>query len=145
MGGKDANGAALVFHQAVLIALLCGAIVLTLGYLFAGSYMAAVAADTPTAAAGRTYLHYYLPGLAMQFSLVALAAGVRGTGIAKPVMLIQLASLALNAMLAPVLINGMLGLPALGVAGAGLARAASFAWRYWSVWRSGLSRVDVLA
>ncbi|HEX7121945.1 MAG TPA: MATE family efflux transporter, partial [Gemmatimonadaceae bacterium] len=57
--------------------------------------------------------------------LVAMGSALRGTGIAKPTMLVQMATVVLNALLAPVFIAGWLtGVP-LGVAGAGLASSVS--------------------
>jgi putative MATE family efflux protein len=89
--------------------------------------MAAVAADASTAAAGATYLRWYVPGLALQFAMVAMGSALRGTGIAKPTMLVQLATVLLNIVLAPVLIAGVgTGRP-LGVAGAGLASTLAVA------------------
>jgi putative MATE family efflux protein len=120
-GRKDQPEANLLFNQALLLSGLVGALVLIAGYAGAHAYMAALAADQATVAAGRTYLYWYLPGLAAQFAMVAMGAALRGTGIVKPTMVVQLVSLLLNALLAPVLIAGIgTGRP-LGVAGAGLA------------------------
>jgi len=52
-------------------------------------YMHYMAADAATAAAGTTYLAWYLPGLALQFAVVGMASALRGTGIVKPTMLVQ--------------------------------------------------------
>jgi putative MATE family efflux protein len=120
-GRKDQPEANLLFNQALLLSALVGALVLIVGYAGTHAYMAALAADPATVAAGRTYLYWYLPGLAAQFAIVAMGAALRGTGIVKPTMVVQLVSLALNVILAPVLIAGIgTGRP-LGVAGAGLA------------------------
>jgi putative MATE family efflux protein len=81
----------------------------------------AIAADVPTVRAGTDYLYWYLPGMALQFALVAMGSALRGTGIVKPTMIVQMLTVALNILLAPVLIAGWgTGIP-LGVAGAGLA------------------------
>jgi putative MATE family efflux protein len=54
-------------------------------------------------------------------------SGLRGTGVVQPTMFVQMATVLLNAILAPVLIAGWLtGVP-LGVAGAGLASTLSVA------------------
>jgi putative MATE family efflux protein len=120
-GRKDQPEANLLFNQAVLLSALVGALVLIVGYAATHAYMAALAADAATVAAGRTYLYWYLPGLAAQFAMVAMGAALRGTGIVKPTMVVQLASVLLNVVLAPVLIAGLgTGRP-MGVAGAGLA------------------------
>ena len=90
--------------------------------------MGTVGADAATTAAGMTYLHWFLPGLALQFALVAMGSALRGTGIVKPTMLVQMLTVLLNAVLAPVLIAGWgTGRP-LGVAGAGLASTIAIAF-----------------
>lgn len=124
-GRKDQTDANVVFNQGVLLSATCAAITIIGGYAYAGTYMQAVAADAATAAAGTTYLHFYLPGLALQFALVTMGAALRGTGIAKPTMIVQMLTVVLNALLAPLLIAGWgTGRP-LGVAGAGLASSIS--------------------
>jgi putative MATE family efflux protein len=116
-----------VFNQSLSIATLCALLTLTGGYFFIAPYMRTFGADTEVQAAGIDYLYWYLPGLALQFALIAMGSALRGTGIAKPTMLVQMVTVLLNAILAPVLIAGWgLGHP-LGVAGAGLATSISIA------------------
>lgn len=121
VGRKDKAEANVIFNQAnALGALLFGATLVGF-YPLAGWYMRALGADAATAEAGRLYLYFFIPGLALQFVLTALGAALRATGIVKPTMLASMASLSLNVVLAPVLIAGWgTGRP-LGVAGAGLA------------------------
>ncbi|MEP6766350.1 MAG: MATE family efflux transporter [Gemmatimonadaceae bacterium] len=127
-GRKDQPDANMIFNQSLLIATLCAAITLVGGYLFTGSYMRAVAADAATAEAGATYLRYYLPGLGLQFALVTMGSALRGTGIAKPAMVVQILTVVMNALLAPLLIAGWITNHPLGVAGAGLASSISIAF-----------------
>jgi putative MATE family efflux protein len=127
VGRKDAADANLVFNQSLLMAAGCAIVTLVGGYALSGAYMDAVGADAATAQAGTTYLRWFLPGLALQFALVAMGSALRGTGIVKPTMIVQLVTVLLNVMLAPVLIAGWgTGRP-LGVAGAGLASTISIA------------------
>jgi putative MATE family efflux protein len=127
VGRKDAADANLVFNQSLLMAAGCGALTIVGGYSLAGPYMRAVGADTATVEAGATYLRWFLPGLALQFAMVAMGSALRGTGIVKPTMVVQMVTVLLNAILAPVLIAGWgTGRP-LGVAGAGLASSISIA------------------
>ena len=121
VGRKDQVDANLVFNQGVSLSATCALITLVGGYALTRVYLGAVAADPATADAGRTYLYYYLPGLALQFALVTMGAALRGTGITKPTMVVQVLTVVLNAVLAPVLIAGWGTGKALGVAGAGLA------------------------
>ena len=121
VGRKDAADANLVFNQSLGMSAACFAITLVGGYAVAGAYMGAMSADAATADAGRTYLAWYLPGLALQFAMVAMGSAMRGTGIVKPAMAVQMITVLLNIVLAPVFIAGWgTGRP-MGVAGAGLA------------------------
>lgn len=120
-GRKDQADANVVFNQGVLLSASCAAITLIGGYALTGPYIRAISADAATAAAGATYLRWYLPGMALQFALVTMGAALRGTGIAKPTMIVQVLTVVLNAALAPLLIAGWGTGKPLGVAGAGLA------------------------
>lgn len=127
VGARDRAGATLVFNQSLGMALLCALLALLACFGLAPSYMALLGADAATAAAGVSYLHWYAPGLALQFALNAVGAALRGSGIVKPGMLIQIITVLINALLAPVLVAGWgTGLP-MGVAGAGLASSLAVA------------------
>lgn len=125
VGRKDQADANIIFNQGVLLSASCAAITLIGGYAFTSLYMGLVGADAETAAAGATYLRYYLPGLALQFALVTMGAALRGTGITKPTMVVQVLTVVFNAILAPLLIAGWGTGKPLGVAGAGLASSLS--------------------
>ncbi len=127
VGRKDQPGATLLFNQAMGIALAGTATCLLLGYVGEHAFAATFGSDPATSAAGGTYLHWYLPALALQFVLVAMGSGLRGTGIVKPAMLVQMITVLLNILLAPILIGGWLTGHPLGVAGAGLASSISVA------------------
>ncbi|HMM65932.1 MAG TPA: MATE family efflux transporter [Dokdonella sp.] len=127
VGRKDAADANLVFNQSLVISALCAGLTLFAGYGLGRSYLHSIGADAATTMAGITYLDCYLPGLALQFALIAMGSGLRGTGIVKPTMVVQVLTLLLNIILAPVLIAGWGTGHALGVAGAGLASSISIA------------------
>jgi putative MATE family efflux protein len=121
IGRRDRADANLIFNQSLSIAAAFTLGTLLLGYLLTPIYMGAVGADAATNAAGTTYLYWYLPGLALQFALVVMNSALRGTGIVKPAILVQILTVIINAVLAPVLIAGWGTGHPLGVAGAGLA------------------------
>jgi putative MATE family efflux protein len=124
-GHKDQAEANLAFNQSLALAALCAVATLAGGYALARPYMQTVGAGPATVEAGVAYLYCFLPGLALQFALVVMGSGLRGTGIVKPTMVVQMATVLLNILLAPVLIAGWgTGVP-LGVAGAGLASTIS--------------------
>jgi putative MATE family efflux protein len=125
VGRRDRADANLVFNQSVLFAVACALATLVGGYLLAGTYVASIAADAATQAAGVSYLYWFLPGLALGFAQVVMGSALRGTGIVKPTMAIQALTVLLNTLLAPILIAGWGTGYAMGVAGAGLASSIS--------------------
>jgi putative MATE family efflux protein len=120
-GRKDQAAATTVFNQSLLLSMLCGVLTLAGGYWAAGAYVGSISSDAETTRDGVQYLYWFIPGLGLQFALVTIASALRGTGIARPTMIVQIVTVFLNIVLAPVLIAGWgTGRP-LGVLGAGLA------------------------
>jgi putative MATE family efflux protein len=120
-GRKDRDDANLIYNQSLTLAAVCAAITVVAGFGLSRWYLGTISADAGVLEAGMTYLYWFTPGLALQFALVSMGSALRGTGIAKPTMVVQMLTVLLNAVLAPVLIAGMgTGRP-MGVAGAGLA------------------------
>lgn len=127
VGRKDQSDATRVFNQSFSLSMVCGVLTLIVGYLVAVPYMHALGADAATVSAGIDYLWWFLPSLALQFAVVAMGSALRGTGIVQPSMIVQVLTVILNAVLAPVLIAGWGTGHPLGVAGAGLASSLSLA------------------
>jgi putative MATE family efflux protein len=127
VGRKDRADATLVFNQSLVLSATCALITLLLGYGAGHAYMQTLGSDAATVRAGAIYLDWFLPSLALQFALVAMGSALRGTGIVQPTMIVQVATVLLNAVLAPVLIAGWGTGHPLGVAGAGLASSLSVA------------------
>ncbi|MEX2149602.1 MAG: MATE family efflux transporter [Steroidobacteraceae bacterium] len=125
VGRKDPDDANLVFNQSLALAAACTVATLIGGYALTGGYMRSLGADAATAAAGSTFLHWFLPGLALQFVWIAMTSALRATGVVKPTMIVQMVTVMLNIVLAPVLIAGIGTGHPLGVAGAGLASTVS--------------------
>jgi Na+-driven multidrug efflux pump len=69
VGRKDQLEANLVFNQSLALAGSCALLTLLAGYAGSAAYMRAMSADGATAAAGTTYLYWFLPGLALQFAM----------------------------------------------------------------------------
>jgi putative MATE family efflux protein len=133
-GRKDPAEANLVFNQSVLLSAILGVLMLLWGFLAGGAYVRWVAADAATASAGAAYLYWYTPGLALQFALVAMGSALRGTGIVRPTMVVQMLTVMLNTVLAPILISGWLTHHPFGTAGAGLASSISVAFGVVCLW-----------
>jgi len=126
-GRKDQADANLVFNQSLSLSAACGVLTLVGGYLCTRAYLKTVAADAAIVDAGATYLYWFMPGLALQFALVVFGSALRGTGIVQPTMVVQMLTVLINAILAPVLIAGWGTGRAFGVAGAGLASSIAIA------------------
>jgi Na+-driven multidrug efflux pump len=101
-GRGDREDATLVFNQSLLLSLIGFVFTLVIGFAAMRSYLGTMAADAATLEAGRRYLLAFIPALALQFALVTLGSALRGTGVARPGMLIQIGTVLLNALLAPV-------------------------------------------
>jgi putative MATE family efflux protein len=121
VGQKDRERALLVFNQAQVLSVIVAFVFLALAMTFRGAYAGAMSADTRTATLAGDYLAWFIPASALQFAMVAMSAGLRGTGNFKPGMIVQTGTVILNMVLAPFLMFGWLTGRPLGIAGAGLA------------------------
>jgi putative MATE family efflux protein len=120
-GKKDQKNAELVFNQSFVMSLLVAVALGIFGFLLKNPYCNSLSADAATATLARSYLNWFLPALLLQFPLVTLGSALRATGIIKPTVVLQVLSVVLNIVLAPLLIFGVGPFPKLGVAGAALA------------------------
>ncbi len=127
VGSKQQDHANLVFNQSMLLAAVLGVLTLLGGWATADLYMRIIAADAGAHEQGTIFLIWFIPGMAMQFGLIGMGSALRATGIVKPGMMIQMLTVLLNTILAPILIAGWGPGPALGVMGAGLASTLSVA------------------
>jgi putative MATE family efflux protein len=126
-GRRDRAAATLVFNQAQALSLVVGTLFIVVAMALRVPYAQALGADAATARLTAEYLLWFIPALALQFGLIAMASALRGTGNFRPGMIVQTATILLNIVLAPLLMFGWLGLPALGVAGAALATFVAIA------------------
>ena len=125
VGRKDQAHANLVFNQSMLLALVCAALTLVFGLLFRDLYMSGLTSDPAARAQGVLFMTWFVPSMALQFPMMAMASALRATGIVKPGMMVQMVTVLLNTILAPVLIAGWGTGVALGVLGAGIASMIS--------------------
>ncbi len=121
VGRKDDADAQLVFDQALSLALLMSALTLVLGYTLGLRGVRSLSADPATAAMASAYLAAFLPSLALMFPMSAIGSALRAVGVVGPPMMIQSATVVINAILAPVLIAGWGTGHPLGTTGAGMA------------------------
>ncbi len=120
-GRKDQPRAELVFNQSLVMSLRVGLGLGVVVFFLRVPYSNSLSADATTSTLAQSYLLWFIPSLVLQFPLIALGAALRATGIIKPAVGIQVLSVALNMLLAPLLVFGLIGLPRLGVSGAALA------------------------
>ena len=125
VGRKDQPEANLVFNQSLVVSMIFAVVTCIAGYLTAEVYLATITSDEGALREGVTFLYYFLPSMALQFPLMAMASSLRATGLVKPGMVVQVLTVVLNTILAPILIAGWGPGPALGVMGAGLASSIS--------------------
>jgi putative MATE family efflux protein len=126
-GAKQHQQANIVFQQAMLMGAALAMLTLVLGFALSDSYMHLLTADPEVQQQAQQFLYAYLPGLALMFVSTAIAAALRAVGVVKPTMMVQLITVLLNILLAPVLIAGWGTGYAMGVFGAGLASSISVA------------------
>lgn len=120
-GRRDQPGAQHAFNQALVLSAAAGVLFLVIALAGTGAYTRAMAADAATATLAADYLRWFVPAMAIQFPLGAMAAALRATGQFKAPIAVSTGSVLVNMVLAPFLIFGWgTGRP-LGVAGAAIA------------------------
>ena len=106
---------------AIASGLAVGAVTTVLGLLLTDALFRVMQVPSEVAALGRAYLHVWLLGAPLVFGFFALEAAFRASGDTRTPFLVLAVSVALNAVLDPLLIMGVGPLPALGVGGAAAA------------------------
>jgi len=124
-GRKDQPRAEVVFNQSFVMSIVIAFGLGIVGFVLRDAYCDWLSADATTATLAKAYLLWFLPGLLLQFPLVALGSALRATGVIKPAVGFQVLSVFLNIVLAPLLIFGIGPWPKLGVTGAALATFVS--------------------
>jgi MATE family, multidrug efflux pump len=137
LGRKDRARAELVFNQALALSVGAGVVFGVVAFIQRGAYSRWLAADAATAGLSVEYLDWFVPALVLQFPLVAMSAALRGMGDVKVPTAIQVATVVVNIVLAPVLMFGWPTGHPWGVAGAAVASLVAvglgclaFAWYF---------------
>jgi putative MATE family efflux protein len=120
-GQRDRALARSMFKQSLLLAAIVGGGFVVIAGISARAYVNVLAADAPTATAAIDYLRWFIPAMGLQFGIVAMTAALRATGLFKPGMIVQSATIIINVILAPMLMFGWPVGPALGVTGTAVA------------------------
>jgi MATE family, multidrug efflux pump len=120
-GRKEHDEVQRLFNKAQSLSTCAGVMFFAIGLATKHTYATRLSGDETTAALAEAFLDFFVPALALQFTMVGLGSALRGIGDMKPGLVAQMGSVVLNMILAPFLIFGWIGAPRLGVAGAGLA------------------------
>jgi putative MATE family efflux protein len=120
-GRKDRAQAQHLFNQSQVLAMVTAVVFLIVGMAGRGWYSRAMSADAETARLAGQYLLWFVPAMALQFTLVAMGSSLRAIGNFKPGMLVSTATVIVNMILAPFLIFGWGTGHAFGVAGAAIS------------------------
>ncbi len=120
-GRKDQPHAELGFNQSISLSLIVAVLFGLCSFPLRQRYSVAMSADAETARLATSYLGWFIPALMLQFPLVSLGSALRATGIIKPAVGLQVLSVILNIIFAPLFIFGVGPFPRMGVSGAALA------------------------
>jgi putative MATE family efflux protein len=120
-GRKDQASAEVAFNQSIVLSLFVALLFGVFSFPLRTQYSQSLSADAPTAILAAQYLLWFIPALMLQFPLVSLGSALRATGIIKPAVGLQVLSVILNMIFAPLFIFGVGPFPKMGVAGAALA------------------------
>lgn len=124
-GEQDYRGAGEVLNNSLLLSLAVGGLCGILGYLFSYNMLDFFASDPLVAAAGTEYMQWRFVGLAFFLIVVSYRGFFNGIGHTKVFMISAIIINLSNIVLNYLLIFGVLGLPKMGLAGAGCASAVS--------------------
>lgn len=121
VGAQDQPLAERIFNEAFGAALIGIAIVAAVAWTQRDAVGRLMTGDARTVALIAEYYRWFIPSVVVQLPLFVMAIALEFTGDVRAGTLAQTAVVVLNAVLAPVLMFGWLGLPPLGLTGTGLA------------------------
>src|SRR5207244_9472939 len=120
-GRKDKERVNYVFNQSFIMSMVVGTLFVIVAFALRGWFVSSIASDPVTARLGVEYLNWFLPAMGLQFAMVSIGSALRGSGIIKPSVGVQVVTVVLNMVLAPFLIFGWVTHRPMGVAGAAVA------------------------
>jgi putative MATE family efflux protein len=126
-GAGDVESANSVLNLSTLWAGFLAVLVGLVGFRYGPQLIAVMGGDPEVQLLGGQYLRSYAAGLGLMLLLMVLSAGLRGAGDTRTPMYANVLTAATNIPLTYAGVYGlpMAGVPAMGVAGAGLARTIS--------------------
>ncbi|RDZ27370.1 MATE family efflux transporter [Lysobacter silvisoli] len=121
VGAKDRERVDRIFNEALGASVLVSGLVALVAWSNRGAFSGLMTSDAATAAVIASYYAWFIPSVAIQIPMLVLASLLEFTGNVRAGVIAQTSTVALGAVLTPVLMFGWLGAPAMGVDGAGLA------------------------
>ncbi|HUF28222.1 MAG TPA: MATE family efflux transporter [Gemmatimonadaceae bacterium] len=143
--GEGRHGeAALNAGEALLYALALGTVIAIAGTLLVDHAFSVMQTSPEVSALGRRYLGTYILGAPLIFGFFAVDAAFRASGNTRTPFVLLGISVSVTLVLDPILILGLFGVPAFGIAGAAMAtvgtRGMAFLLGLAILWRQGLIR-----
>lgn len=120
-GRKDHPRVQRLFNQASSLATLLGVGFGVVGLALKSTYTHALAGDEQTAELASRFLTWFILAMAVQFPMMGLGSALRGIGDMRPGVITQVATIAINMVLAPILMFGWVFGVKLGIEGAAIA------------------------
>lgn len=120
VGARDEASLGRIVRQVALLGALVGVAATAMGLLAAEPFLAILKAPVETRAIGAEYIHITAITFLPTALLIAVTACMRGAGDTRTPLLLMLVVNTLNIAVTWLLVNGQLGMPALGVRGAAL-------------------------
>lgn len=120
-GARNREAGSLAAKQSLVLGVSVGLLMTAIGVAFAPQLVAAMGAGPEVIMEGAAYLRAFSIGAVFMVTTFIVGGVLRGAGDARTPMLVTFATLILSLVLAYPLTFGGAGLPALGLAGAGLA------------------------
>lgn len=120
-GARNMDGARRTFGTAVGFCSILGVIVAAVGWLLAPGLLDILETPPPAYPLALTYLRLMFVSMPPMIVSIILTMGLRGTGDSRTPLIFMGVTVALDAVLNPVLITGLGPLPPFGIAGSALA------------------------
>lgn len=124
-GAGDKEDVSLVTRQAMMIALIMGIVLGTVGYVYAREILLWMGAEDIVLGPGMDYFRIVCLGMPAWAVTISLAAALRGTGDTRTPMAVNTLANLVNVIGNYALINGVWGFPRLEVAGAAVSTTFS--------------------
>lgn len=125
VGARDGGSLGRIVRQSILLAAAMGLVVSAAGWLLARPFLLLIGAPPEALPLAESYIHLNSLAALPAALLLVSTAMLRGAGDTRTPLLVMLGVNAVNVLLAWTLVNGQLGLPAMGVDGAAISTAVA--------------------